>query len=111
MEPAGGDKDIVLVDRNDNLLVAFENGGKQYVSISTNGGASFTARQVNVAPSGVALATGGTLAFSASGPRAGQRLEAGMFTSQSSEKQFEPDVSRLHRRRGRVLARDSVKLH
>ena len=56
-----GDKDMVLVDKNDNVMVAFENGGKQYVSISTNGGASFTARQVNVAPSGVALATGGTL--------------------------------------------------
>src|SRR5260370_4771514 len=56
-----GDKDIVLVDKNDNVMVAFENGGKQYVSVSTNGGARFTAHQVNVAPSGVALATGGTL--------------------------------------------------
>jgi len=54
-----GDKDILLVDSNNNVIVAFENGGKQYVSISTNGGASFTPKQVNVAPSGVALATGG----------------------------------------------------
>jgi hypothetical protein len=54
-----GDKDIVLVDANNNVMVAFENGGKQYVSVSIDGGATFTARQVNVAPSGVALATGG----------------------------------------------------
>ncbi len=56
---ARGDKDIVLVDANNNVTVAFENGGKQYVSVSTNGGASFTSHQVNIAPSGVALATGG----------------------------------------------------
>src|SRR5258706_2919204 len=56
-----GDKDIVLVDHSNNVMVAFENGGKQNVSVSTNGGASFVARQVNVAPSGVALATGGVL--------------------------------------------------
>jgi len=56
-----GDKDIVLVDKNNNVMVAFENGGKQYNSISTNGGASFTYHQVNIAPSGVALATGGVL--------------------------------------------------
>lgn len=56
-----GDKDIVLVDKNNNVAVAFENGGKQYVSVSTNGGAAFTARQVNIASSGVALATGGVL--------------------------------------------------
>ena len=54
-----GDKDIVLVDGDDNVMVAFENGGKQYVSVSRDGGATFTAKQVNVAPSGVALATGG----------------------------------------------------
>jgi len=56
-----GDKDIVLVDHNNNAMVAFENGGKQHVSVSTNGGASYVAQQVNVAPSGVALATGGIL--------------------------------------------------
>jgi hypothetical protein len=56
-----GDKDILLVDKNNNVVVAFENGGKQYNSVSTNGGASFTSRQVNIAPSGVALATGGIL--------------------------------------------------
>jgi len=54
-----GDKDIVLVDGNDNVMVAFENGGKQYVSVSTNGGVTFTVKRVNIAPSGVALATGG----------------------------------------------------
>jgi hypothetical protein len=54
-----GDKDIVLVDGNNNVMVAFENGGKQYVSVSIDGGATFTARQVNIAGSGVALATGG----------------------------------------------------
>jgi hypothetical protein len=54
-----GDKDIVLVDGAGNVIVAFENGGKQYVSTSTDAGTTFTARQVNVAPSGVALATGG----------------------------------------------------
>ena len=56
-----GDKDILLVDKNNNVMVAYENGGKQYVSVSTNGGATFTRSQVNVAPSGVALATGGAL--------------------------------------------------
>lgn len=56
-----GDKDIVLVDKNNNVMVAYENGGKQFNSVSTNGGASFTSRQVNIAPSGVALATGGIL--------------------------------------------------
>jgi hypothetical protein len=56
-----GDKDIVLVDAHNNVMVAFENGGKQYLSVSTNGGASFTSKQVLVAPSGVALATGGVL--------------------------------------------------
>jgi hypothetical protein len=58
---ARGDKDIVLVDANNNVMVAFENGGKQFVSVSTNGGNSFLAKQVNIAPSGVALATGGLL--------------------------------------------------
>jgi hypothetical protein len=56
-----GDKDILLVDHSNNVIVAYENGGKQYVSVSTNGGASFTSKQVNIAPSGVALATGGAL--------------------------------------------------
>jgi hypothetical protein len=56
-----GDKDILLVDKNNNVMVAYENGGKQHVSVSTNGGASFTSKRVNVAPSGVALATGGIL--------------------------------------------------
>lgn len=56
-----GDKDILLVDANNNVMVGFENGGKQHVSVSTNGGASFTSQQVPVAPSGVALATGGAL--------------------------------------------------
>ena len=56
-----GDKDIVLVDRGNNVMVAFENGGKQHVSVSTNGGASFVSKQVNIAPSGIALATGGIL--------------------------------------------------
>ncbi len=56
-----GDKDIVLVDQGNNVMVAFENGGKQHVSVSANGGASFVAKQVNIAPSGVALATGGLL--------------------------------------------------
>jgi hypothetical protein len=54
-----GDKDILLVDGQDNVMVAYENGGKQYVSVSTNGGVTFSAKQLNVAPSGVALATGG----------------------------------------------------
>src|SRR5438270_7937344 len=54
-----GDKDILLVDKNNNVMVAFENGGKQYVSVSANGGASFSPKQVNIASSGVALATGG----------------------------------------------------
>ncbi|HET7064450.1 MAG TPA: sialidase family protein [Rudaea sp.] len=56
-----GDKDIVLVDGSNNVMVAFENGGKQNVSVSTNGGASFSAKQVNIAPNGIALATGGIL--------------------------------------------------
>jgi hypothetical protein len=56
-----GDKDIVLVDKSDNVVVAFENGGKQYISVSTDGGATFSLRQVQVAPFGVALATGGAL--------------------------------------------------
>lgn len=56
-----GDKDMLLVDKNNNVMVAFENGGKQHVSVSTNGGVSFTSKQVNVAPSGVALATGAIL--------------------------------------------------
>jgi hypothetical protein len=56
-----GDKDILLVDQNNNVIVGFENGGKQYVSVSKNGGASFTPKQIPVAPSGVALATGGAL--------------------------------------------------
>jgi hypothetical protein len=56
-----GDKDILLVDRNDNVMVAFENGGKQYVSVSVDAGQIFTSRHVTVAPSGVALATGGAL--------------------------------------------------
>ena len=33
-----GDKDIVLTDKNNDVMVAFENGGKQHVSVSTNGG-------------------------------------------------------------------------
>ncbi|HYM79157.1 MAG TPA: sialidase family protein [Candidatus Dormibacteraeota bacterium] len=56
-----GDKDIVLADQNNNVIVAFENGGRQYISVSTNGGTSFSAKQVNIAPSGVALATGGVI--------------------------------------------------
>jgi len=56
-----GDKDLVLVDQGNNVMVAFENGGKQHVSVSTDGGASFIVKQVNVAPNGVALATGGML--------------------------------------------------
>ena len=56
-----GDKDILLVDQNDNVMVAYENGGKQHVSVSTNGGTSFTAKQVTVGTSGIALATGGIL--------------------------------------------------
>src|SRR5882672_3564933 len=56
-----GDKDMLRVDKNNNVMVAFENGGKQHVSVSTNGGASFTSQQVNIAPSGVALATGAIL--------------------------------------------------
>src|ERR1035437_5450039 len=56
-----GDKDMLLVDKNNNVMVAYENGGKQYNSVSTNGGASFTASHVNIAPSGVALATGAIL--------------------------------------------------
>src|SRR5262249_3855625 len=54
-----GDKDMLLVDpSNNNVSVGFENGGKQFVSVSTTGGASFVKKQVNIAPSGVALATG-----------------------------------------------------
>jgi hypothetical protein len=56
-----GDKDILLVDSHNNVIVAYENGGKQYVSVSTNGGASFTTKQVLAAGSGVALACGGAL--------------------------------------------------
>ena len=56
-----GDKDILLVDKSNNVMVAYENGGKQYISVSTNGGATFTSKQVDIAPSGVALATGGAL--------------------------------------------------
>lgn len=56
-----GDKDMLLVDQNNNVMVAYENQGKQYVSVSTNGGASFTPKPMNVAPSGVALATGAVL--------------------------------------------------
>jgi hypothetical protein len=56
-----GDKDMLLVDKNNNVIVAYENGGKQYVSVSTNGGVSFTKKQITVAPSGVALATGAVL--------------------------------------------------
>ena len=56
-----GDKDILLVDKNNNVMVAYENGGKQHVSVSTNGGISFTAKQVTVASSGIAFATGGIL--------------------------------------------------
>jgi hypothetical protein len=52
-----GDKDMVLVDGNNNVMVAFENGGKQYVSVSKDGGATFTSKRVTIA-SGVALATG-----------------------------------------------------
>jgi hypothetical protein len=58
---AKGDKDLLLVDGNNNVLVAYENGGKQYVSVSTNGGASFTPKHVVAAPSGVALACGDAL--------------------------------------------------
>ncbi|PYX49095.1 MAG: hypothetical protein DMG79_09830, partial [Acidobacteria bacterium] len=46
-----GDKDMLLVDKNNNIMVAFENGGKQHVSVSTNGGATFTSQQVNIASS------------------------------------------------------------
>jgi hypothetical protein len=56
-----GDKDILLVDSHNNVMVAFENGGKQHISVSTNGGQTFTSQQVPVASSGVALATGGAL--------------------------------------------------
>ena len=41
-----GDKDILLVDSHNNVIVAYENGGKQYVSVSTNGGASFASEHV-----------------------------------------------------------------
>jgi len=53
-----GDKDMLLVDSSNNVTVAYENGGKQYVSVSTNGGASFTSKPVTIASSGVVLATG-----------------------------------------------------
>ncbi|MBV8308289.1 MAG: hypothetical protein JO274_12490 [Gammaproteobacteria bacterium] len=56
-----GDKDILLVDAQNNVMVAFENGGKQHISVSTNGGQTFTSQQVPVASGGVALATGGVL--------------------------------------------------
>jgi hypothetical protein len=56
-----GDKDMLLVDQSNNVMVAFENQGKQYVSVSTNAGSSFTVHSVSVAPSGVALATGAAL--------------------------------------------------
>jgi hypothetical protein len=56
-----GDKDMLLVDKTNNVIVAYENGGKQYVSVSSNGGVSFTTKQITVAPSGVALATGAVL--------------------------------------------------
>jgi hypothetical protein len=56
-----GDKDMLLVDRNNNVLVAYENGGKQYISVSTNAGASFTSKQITVVSSGVVLATGAAL--------------------------------------------------
>jgi hypothetical protein len=56
-----GDKDILLVDKNNNVMVAYENGGKQHVSVSTNGGTTFTSRQVTVGSSAIALATGGVL--------------------------------------------------
>ena len=56
-----GDKDMLLVDKNNNVIVSYENGGKQYVSVSTNGGASFTPKQITVASSGVVLATGAAL--------------------------------------------------
>jgi len=39
----------------------YENGGKQYVSVSTNGGASFISKQITVAAGGVILATGAAL--------------------------------------------------
>ncbi len=58
---ARGDKDMLLVDNNNNVMVAYENGGKQYVSVSANGGASFTSKQSTGASSGVALATGAAL--------------------------------------------------
>jgi len=58
---AKGDKDMLLVDQNDDVIVAYENGGKQYVSVSTNGGASFTPKPMNVATSGVSLACGAVL--------------------------------------------------
>ena len=58
---AKGDKDMLLVDRSNNVMVAYERGGKQYVSVSRNGGASFTTQQISVAPKGVALATGASL--------------------------------------------------
>src|SRR6201987_3127959 len=56
-----GDKDILLVDSHNNVMVAFENGGKQHISVSTNGGPTFTSQTVPIASSGVALATGGVL--------------------------------------------------
>ena len=56
-----GDKDMLLVDKNNNVLVAYENGGKQYVSVSTNGGTSFTSKQITVTSGGIVLATGAVL--------------------------------------------------
>ena len=56
-----GDKDMLLVDQNNNVMLAFENGGKQHNSVSTNAGASFTNKQVTIASGGVALATGAVL--------------------------------------------------
>jgi len=58
---AKGDKDMLIVDQNNNVMVAYENGGKQHISVSKNGGASFTTQQIPVAPSGVCLATGAVL--------------------------------------------------
>lgn len=56
-----GDKDMLLVDQNNNVMVAYERGGKQHVSVSIDGGASFSTQQIPVAPKGVALATGAAL--------------------------------------------------
>jgi hypothetical protein len=56
-----GDKDMLLVDGSNNVSVAYENGGKQYVSVSTNGGASFTVHPVTIYTKGVILATGAAM--------------------------------------------------